>query len=92
MKVEDLVTGTKQVLDRGYVTNMLTDGDRKIFGQIKDCYINVWKYESKCFYWSEVYVEPGYLARIIRKGMLLVDPSDNELSQLHAQSKINFGL
>lgn len=90
MEVKELITGTKQVLNRGYVTNMLTDGDKKIFGLIKDCYINVWENEAKHYYWSEVYVEPGCYAQIIHKGMLLVVPSDKELSQLHEQSKINF--
>ena len=81
----------KEILNRGYVTHMLTDGEHKIFGVIKDAYINDWSYESEHYYWSEVYVEPRYMATIIRKGMLLVGATNKELSQYHEQSKVNFG-
>lgn len=79
----------KEILNRGYVTHALTDGEHKVFGMIKDCWINEWSHESKAFYWSEVYVEPGYMAKIIRRGTLLVNATNKELSQLHEQSKEN---
>ena len=82
---------TAEKLNRGYVTYALTDGDRKIFGLIKDCFINEWSREASHYYWSEVYVEPGYMATIIRKGQLLVEPTNEKLSELHAKSKINLG-
>lgn len=91
MNIKDYCTGECTKLNRGYITNALTDGEKKIFGMIKDDYINVWTNESKFYYWSEVYVEPRCIARIIRKGMLLVNPADAELSELHEQSKINLG-
>lgn len=83
---------TAEKLNRGYVTYALTDGDRKIFGLIKDCFINEWSREASHYYWSEVYVEPGYMATIIRKGQLLVEPTNEKLSELHAKSKINLGV
>lgn len=78
-------------LNRGYVTHALTDGDHKIFGLVKDCFINDWSREASHYYWSEVYVEPGYMATIIRKGQLLVEPANEKLSKLHEKSKINLG-
>lgn len=78
----------KEILDRGYVTHALTDGDHKIFGLIKDCSIYEWSHEAKVFYWSEVYVEPR-IAMIVRKGTLLVNPTNEELIKLHEQSKEN---
>lgn len=89
MNIKEYTTGTKTILNRGYVTNALTDGERKVFGLIKDCIINDWTYESKHYYWSEVYVEPNYMTKIIRKGILLVECTNEDLSALHKQSKIN---
>lgn len=80
---------TKEILDRGYVTHALTNENGEIFGLIKDCYINVWKHEGNHFYWSEVYCESGYMAMVIRKGTSLVGRTDEELSELHEQSKVN---
>lgn len=79
----------KEILTRGYVTHALTDGESKIFGMVKDQYINDWSHEAKALYWSEVYVEPGCMSTIIRKGSLLVEHSNEELSKLHEQSKVN---
>lgn len=78
----------KEVINRGYLTYALTDGDKKIFGRLMHDFINIWDREAKHFYWSEVFVD-GSLKRIIRKGMLLVNPTNEELSLLHAQSKVN---
>jgi hypothetical protein len=78
----------KQVINRGYLTYALTDGDKKIFGTIKDCYINDWSYEAKHYYWSEVFVD-GNMYQIIRRGRLLVNADNKKLSELHEQSKVN---
>lgn len=78
----------KQVINRGYLTYALTDGDKKIFGIVKDCHINDWSCEGKHFYWSEVFVD-GNAYHIIRRGMLLVNADNKRLSELHEQSKVN---
>lgn len=79
----------KQVLERGYITHALTNEKDEIFGLDKGRTINDWSFWGKIFYWSEVYCEAGYMARIIRNGTLLVNPTNKELSRLHEQSKIN---
>lgn len=89
--IKDLIKNEKEILNRGYVTHMLTGENGKIYGIIDDCYINDWSIEGKLFSWSEVYVEPPYTATIIRSGYLLIDANNKELSALHRQSKINFG-
>jgi hypothetical protein len=81
-----------EILDRGYVTHALTDGETKIYGMVVDCYINNWhaaESDPKVYYWSEVYVEPRHMAKIIRRGEVLVDATDKHLSELHELSKIN---
>ncbi len=78
----------KQVIDRGYLTYALTDGESKIFGIIKDCYINEWSHEAKHFYWSEVFVD-GHQYQIHKRGKLLVGKTNEQLSKLHEQSKVN---
>ena len=78
----------KQIINRGYLTYALTDGESKIFGIIKDCFINDWSHEAKHFYWSEVFVD-GNMFQIHRKGTLLVNKTDEQLSELHEQSKVN---
>lgn len=78
----------KQVINRGYLTYALTDGESKIFGTIKDCHISDWSHEAKNFYWSEVFVD-GNMYQIHRRGMLLIGKTDEELSELHEQSKVN---
>ena len=79
----------KQILSRGYVTYSLTDEDGKIYG-FDNSYYNWETIESShLFYWSEVYCEAGHLATILRKGKLLVNPTAEELSNYHNQSKIN---
>lgn len=79
----------KEIINKGYLTHALTDGDHKIYGMVKDCSIYDWSHEAKFYYWSEVYVEPGCMAVIIRKGTLLVNPTNEELIKLHEQSKEN---
>lgn len=78
----------KQIINRGYLTYALTDGDKKIFGVTKDCHISDWSNEAKNFYWSEVFVD-GNMCHIHRRGTLLVGKTDKELSELHEQSKVN---
>lgn len=78
----------KQVINRGYLTYALTDGEKKIFGTVKDCKISDWSHEAKHFYWSEVFVD-GSSYHIIRRGMLLVAADNSRLSELHEQSKVN---
>lgn len=81
----------KQILERGYITYCLTDGNGKRYNE-KGEKIN-WEIKEnrqKQFYLSEVYCEPGYITVIIRKGTLLVNPSAEELKELHTQSIFNF--
>jgi hypothetical protein len=78
----------KQVINRGYLTYALTDGDTKIYGIVKDHYINDWSHEGKPLYWSEVFVD-GNMYQIHRRGTLLVDTDNKQLSELHEQSKVN---
>lgn len=78
----------KQIINRGYLTYALTDGESKIFGTTKDCTISEWSHEAKRFYWSEVFVD-GNMYQIHRRGTLLVGKTNEELSQLHEQSKVN---
>jgi hypothetical protein len=80
----------KQVIDRGYLTYALTDGDKEIFGTIKDCHINDWSHKAKVFYWSEVFVD-GNIYQIHRRGTLLINKTNEQLSELHEQSKVNLG-
>jgi hypothetical protein len=81
----------KQILSRGYITNALTDGTKKIFGMIKDHHINfnADAIKQNTFYWSEVYCEPNNMAVIIRKGTLLVNRTADEMNNYFEQSKIN---
>ena len=76
----------KQIINRGYLTYALTDGVQ-IFGLIKDHYVSDWSI-YKPLYWSEVFVD-GHMCFICRKGMLLIDKTNEELSELLEQSKIN---
>jgi len=78
----------KQIINRGYLTYALTDGESRIYGIIKDCYISDWSIEPAHLYWSEVFVD-GNMYQIHRRGQLLVGKTDEELSTLHEQSKIN---
>lgn len=78
----------KQIINRGYLTYALTDGESKIFGTIKDCQINGWSHEAKNFYWSEVFVD-GNMYQIHRRGTLLINKTNEQLSELHEQSKVN---
>ena len=78
----------KQIINRGYLTYALTDGESKIYGVIKDCFINDWSHEAKHLYWSEVFVD-GNMFQIHRRGTLLVNKADEQLSELHEQSKVN---
>lgn len=76
----------KQIINRGYLTCALTNGEM-IFGINEHCYINDWS-KHEPLYWSEVFVD-GNCYSIIRKGTLLVGKTNEELSQLHEQSKVN---
>ena len=80
----------KEVLKRGYITHCLTNAKGHMYNA-KGRYIYDWKKEKEdnLFYWSEIYCEPNRFCTIIRKGTLLVNPSDKELSDMMEQSKIN---
>ena len=80
-----------EILKRGYVTHALTNAEGTIFGMVADCVINTWRGEKPPFYWSEVYVEPRRMATILRKGELLKNPTDDDLSEYHRVSKFNLG-
>lgn len=78
----------KQVINRGYLTYALTDGESKIYGTIKDHTISDWSHEPKNLYWSEVFVD-GNMYQIHRRGTLLLNKTNERLSELHEQSKVN---
>lgn len=75
-------------IDRAYVTEALTNERCEIFSIIEDCDINDWSYEGNAFYLSEVLVD-GSMYMVLKRGRLLVNPTNEELSSLHEQSKIN---
>lgn len=90
--INKIMTGIKEVINnRGYITHMLTNEQGRIFG-VESRTINKWDAEGKVFFWSEVYVEPHYIAVIIRRGTLLCNVSDSILSEYHEQAKINAGI
>lgn len=77
----------KQIIDNGYATYALTNDKGQIYGIEKTLKIGNWSREGS-LYWSEVYVS-GNLYVIIRRGMLLLGKTNEELSQYLEQSKIN---
>ena len=82
----------KEILDRGYITHALTDQNGEIYGLNQNLCINFVNNEilmANRFYWSEVYCEKNFLAIIIRKGTLLVNPTGEELQRYFEQSKVN---
>ena len=78
----------KQIINRGYLTYALTDGESKIYGIVKNHYISDWSHEPKNLYWSEVFVD-GNMYQIHSRGTLLVNNTNEQLSELHEQSKVN---
>ena len=82
----------KKILDRGYVTEALTNECGEIYGMNTTQLIN-WENneveKAHRFYWSEVYCEPDYMAIIIRKGRLICDASPKEMFNYVEQSKVN---
>ena len=85
----------KEILENyGYVTHALTNGEGRIYGIIKNCYISDLFWQEKIdagesFYWSDVYVS-GPVFVIIRKGMVLVNnKTPKKLNELFEQSKVN---
>ena len=79
---------SKQILDRGYITHALTNKDGRILG-MADSTSSYNIEQDDPFYWSEVYCEAGYMACVIRKGMLLVNPTVEELDRYLCQSIVN---
>lgn len=83
----------KEILNRGYITHMLTNEKGEIYGLNSTAslrFLNNIAEKDHIFYWSECYVEPDYMATIIRRGTLLVNPTEDKLQELFAQSKVNF--
>lgn len=85
----------KEILENyGYATHALTNGEGRIYGINKNCYISdlCWQEmidAGESFYWSDVYVS-GAVSVIIRKGMALVaNKTPKKLNELFEQSKIN---
>ena len=79
----------KEIINGGYLTHALTDGDTTIFGIIQDRKVGDWsKIGCSTFYWSEVFVY-GNQYTIIRKGSWLAHPTNEELDQMLEQSKVN---
>ena len=90
-EIKELMSGMKrEILDRGYITHALTDKNERILGAAKK-YYETGEYSEKDapFYWSEVYCEPGYMYKIIRKGTLLANLSKVDLERYYLQSMIN---
>ena len=81
----------KQIINRGYLTYALTDGENKIYGTIKGHTISDWSHEPKNLYWSEVFVD-GNMYQIHRRGTLLLNKTNERLSELHEQSKVNLNV
>jgi hypothetical protein len=82
---------SKEIIERGYLTNALTNEKNEIYGINKNHYINWEKNEiekAHQFYWSEIYID-GNCYTIIKKGTLLVNPTWEELKDKFEQSKIN---
>lgn len=85
----------KEILNKGYLTNALTDGNGKIYGNNVGedinwpLYKDVSHMKDKSFYWSEVFVHENTSTTIVRKGMLLANPSGNDLQNYFDQSKVN---
>jgi|GEM_PF-7115325 len=77
----------KQILNRGYVTNALTDGKKPInfIGEIYSFIDN-----KELYYWSEVYVE-GNMAFITKKGINLSNSTRDQLLEYQEQSYVNLG-
>lgn len=78
----------REILDRGYVTHALTSNNGRVLGFGRKYYEKDYSEKDAPFYWSEVYCESN-MCRIIRKGMLLVNPSDDELERYYIQSMVN---
>lgn len=82
----------KEILDRGYITHALTDKNGRVKGISKEGESSSYNMElDKPFYWSEVYCEPCYMVTVIRKGMLLANPTEEELDRYLLQSMVNLG-
>ena len=80
----------KQILNKGYLTLALTTSDGEIIGIKNDQYFNFEFFKTKkTYYLSEIFVHENGSHTIIRKGKLIVNPSNQELMDLHEQSKIN---
>ena len=78
----------KEILERGYITHCLTDGENNFLNQKGHTIHSFDKY--KPLYWSEVYCEPDNMTVLTRKGTLLDNNTSNEeLQKLHQQSIIN---
>ncbi len=77
-----------------FVTRALTNEKEKIYGIAEDCYISDWSHEGNSFFYSDVVVYNygcGYrsMLQVVRTGERLVNPSCEELTKLHEQSKVN---
>lgn len=80
-------TGVREKIEKGYITNALTNGEDKIYGIVD---YNWDDGNARTYYWSEVYTD-GTLFAIIRRGSNLAGATNDELLALLEQSKINLG-
>lgn len=80
---------SKEILDRGHITHALTDKNGRVLGMGRKLYEKDYSDIDAPFYWSEVYCEPGYMVKVIRKGALLVHPTKEELDRYFLQSIVN---
>lgn len=77
----------KQIINRGYLTFCLTDGDDFFYGLYKK---RDYDWRWKTLYWSEVFVD-GDAFSMVRKGEKLEGKTDKELDDLLEQSFVNLG-
>lgn len=86
-------TYEKQIIEGGYATHALTDDKGTIYGIRQDEHYSTKGWEEMIaqgtiFRISDVY-RYGNSYTIVRRGMLLVSPTPEQLHDYHEQSKVN---
>lgn len=81
----------KQIINRGYLTHAITDQNGNIYGLIESSGLDFTYHIEKLgysFYWSDVYKD-GNLSCIVRRGMVMLNKSEEDFQKYFMQSKIN---
>lgn len=76
----------KQVINRGYLTYSLTDGEHYIYG-LYNCLRYEWEAQGDV-YWSDVFVDGDAFA-VVRRGEKVTGKTKEELDTMVRQSIIN---